>query len=115
MHGERGREGKRGVLTCAIQWKNEKINTAGQQVEVRVSRPFWRWRVKTRQKCARDSLLFACWPKDYREKTRQYHPPTDLDSNKNITVFFVERSQIGVKICLAQGERIQGEILLYKI
>ena len=32
-----------------------------------------------------------------------------------ITVFVVERSQIGVKICLAQGERIQGEILLYKI
>ena len=48
-------------------------------------------------------------------KTRRYHPPTDLDNNKNITVFFVERSQIGVKICLAQGERNQGEILLYKI
>ena len=28
---------------------------------------------------------------------------------------FVERSQIGVKICLAQGERKQGEILVYKI
>ena len=48
-------------------------------------------------------------------KTRRYHPPTDLDNNKNITVFFVERSQIGVKICLAQGERNQGEILVYKI
>ena len=49
------------------------------------------------------------------QKTRRYRPPTDLDNNKNITVFFDERSQIGVKICLAQGERNQGEILVYKI
>ena len=47
-------------------------------------------------------IVYASWDAGTDlTKTRRYHPPTDLDNNKNITVFFVERS----------NERNQGEIL----